>query len=77
MRSRRDIDLLLPVAPLALLPWIETPAQAMSRSRLRRLSVVGAATSVVVAVALLHFFYRPLDVLWQVALRRLRGLTGH
>ncbi len=73
VRSRRDIDLLLPVAPLALLPWIDTPAQVMSRSRVRRLSIMGAATSVVVTVTLVHFFYRPLDVLWQVALRRLMG----
>jgi uncharacterized protein involved in exopolysaccharide biosynthesis len=73
VRNRRDMDELLPVAPLALLPWIETPAQLAARARMRRLSFAGAATSVVVAVVLLHFFYRPLDVLWQVALRRLTG----
>jgi protein tyrosine kinase modulator len=73
VRSRRDMDQLLPVAPLALLPWIETPAQVAARARLRRLSYAGAATSFVLAVVLVHFFYRPLDVLWQVALRRLTG----
>ncbi|HKU16678.1 MAG TPA: hypothetical protein VJQ52_19960 [Steroidobacteraceae bacterium] len=71
VRSRRDVVQLLPVAPLAALPWIETPAEQAARVRGRRLSAAGAAASLVVAVALVHFFYRPLDVLWQVALRRL------
>jgi succinoglycan biosynthesis transport protein ExoP len=73
VRNRRDMDVLLPVAPLALLPWIETPSEVAARARMRLLSFMGAATSVVVAVVLVHFFYRPLDVLWQVALRRLTG----
>lgn len=73
VRSRLDMNALLPVAPLALLPWIETPAELAARSRARRLSVAGVAASVVLVVVLAHFFYRPLDVLWQVALRRLVG----
>lgn len=71
VRSKRDVENLLTVAPLAVLPWIETDAERATRSRLRRFSVAGAAASVVVAVVLMHFLYRPLDVLWQVALRRL------
>lgn len=73
VRNRRDMDLLLPVAPLALLPWIDTPAEVAGRTRVRRLSLAGAATSLMLAVVLVHFLYRPLDVLWQVALRRLTG----
>jgi hypothetical protein len=33
--------------------------------------MAGAAGAVVVALILTHLFYRPLDVLWDVALRRL------
>lgn len=73
IRSRFDLESLVHVAPLAVLPWIETPAQREGRARLRRLSFAGAATSVVLAIALTHFLYRPLDVIWQVALRRLLG----
>jgi polysaccharide biosynthesis transport protein len=73
VRSRRDVDALLPVAPLAILPWIETPAERMFRARVKRLSLAGAAVSAAVVVTLMHFFYRPLDVLWAVALRRLLG----
>jgi polysaccharide biosynthesis transport protein len=73
IRSRRDIEALLSVPPLAVLPWIETSAERVSRAKARRLSLVGAASSMVVAVTLLHFLYRPLDVLWAVAWRRLFG----
>jgi uncharacterized protein involved in exopolysaccharide biosynthesis len=73
VRNKRDMELLLPVAPLALLPWIETPAERIARARIRKFSLAGAAATVVIAVVLTHFLYRPLDVLWEVALRRLTG----
>jgi polysaccharide biosynthesis transport protein len=73
VRSRRDLEALLPVAPLALLPWIETPAERAKRTRYWRYSLAGAAASAVAVIVLAHYFYRPLDVLWQVALRRLTG----
>lgn len=73
VRSRRDVEVLLPVAPLAVLPWIDTPAELAARARLRRWSGAGALAGLGVAVVLTHFLYRPLDVLWEVALRRLLG----
>jgi uncharacterized protein involved in exopolysaccharide biosynthesis len=73
IRGRRDIEALLSIAPLAVLPWIETNAERASRARARRFSYAGAVGSVVLAAGLIHFLYRPLDVLWQVALRRLTG----
>jgi polysaccharide biosynthesis transport protein len=73
VRGQQDLSALLPVAPLAILPWIETPAEHAARARFRRLSLTGAATGVVLAITLTHFLYRPLDVLWQVALRRVMG----
>jgi uncharacterized protein involved in exopolysaccharide biosynthesis len=71
VRGRRDLEALLSVPPLAVLPWIDTPAERQVRKRRLQISMAGAATSVVVAVALVHFLYRPLDVIWEVALRRL------
>ncbi|GFE87073.1 GumC family protein [Steroidobacter agaridevorans] len=73
IRSRRDIEALVAVPPLAVLPWIETPAERTGKTRVRRLSLAGAATSFVVAVVMIHFLYRPLDVLWAVAWRRFFG----
>lgn len=73
VRNRRDLELLVDVPPLAILPLIETKAQLALRARLRRYSFAGATAGLLIVVALVHWLYRPLDVLWQVALRRLTG----
>lgn len=73
IRGKRDVEALLAVAPLAVLPWIETRAERAAHVRLQRLSLGGAVASVALAITLTHFLYRPLDVLWQIALRRLMG----
>ena len=56
IRSRRDIEALIAVPPLAVLPWIETPAERAGKTKVRRLSLAGAASSVVLAVIMVHFF---------------------
>jgi hypothetical protein len=73
IRTRGDIEALVAVPPLAVLPWIETPAERAGKVKVRRLSLAGAATSMAVAVVMVHFMYRPLDVLWAVAWRRFFG----
>lgn len=71
VRSRRDIANLLAVAPLAVIPWFENDEQRVARRRRRQWALLGTATTVVIAVIAVHFLYRPLDVLWAVAIRRL------
>jgi succinoglycan biosynthesis transport protein ExoP len=73
IRTRRDIELLTAVPPLAVLPWIETPDERAGRAKTRRLSLAGAVGGVAAAVVMTHFLYRPLDVLFAVAWRRLFG----
>jgi uncharacterized protein involved in exopolysaccharide biosynthesis len=71
VRGRRDIERLLAVPPLAIVPWIETEDDRVSRKRRQRFTLVGAAGSVLIALTMVHLFYKPLDVLWHVALRKL------
>jgi polysaccharide biosynthesis transport protein len=73
VRGRRDLEDLLTVPPLAIVPWIETSADRAKHRSFRRLTLAGVATSLVAAVVMVHFLYRPLDVLWQMTLRRLGG----
>lgn len=73
VRNRRDLETLLSVPPLAVLPWIDTEADRALRGKRRRYAWVGTAATMVAMMAALHVFFRPLDVLWQVALRRLAG----
>ena len=69
VRSRHDLTALLAVPPLAVLPWIETRADRVAQARAQRISIASVAAATVVAIMLVHFFYKPLDVLMQVALR--------
>ena len=71
LRDRRSVEGILNAPPLAVIPYIETPYE-------RRLKVwrrAGATLTIVVAIvftaALVHWFVKPLDVAWFVALRRL------
>jgi uncharacterized protein involved in exopolysaccharide biosynthesis len=73
VRSRKDITSLLSVPPLAVIPWLENDAQQAARRRQYRYALFGSLATMVAAVSAVHVFYRPLDVLWAVAMRRLTG----
>lgn len=73
IRTRRDLELLLNVPPLAVVPWMQTSHDRRARRRRRSFGLAGVASALALALVLTHVLYRPLDVLWQVALRRLSG----
>jgi polysaccharide biosynthesis transport protein len=71
VRSRRDLVDVMRAAPLALIPRIVTSEEiAASKLRIRR-AIFGSCAAAVLAVTLAHFFYRPLDTLWFIVMRRL------
>jgi succinoglycan biosynthesis transport protein ExoP len=71
VRDRRDLVRLLGgTAPLAIIPRIDV-AQRVETAWLRRaLLVLALAGAVLIALTAIHFFYKPLDVLWFTTLRR-------
>jgi uncharacterized protein involved in exopolysaccharide biosynthesis len=71
VRSRRDLESLLTVPPLAVVPRIETAADHALRRRNRQRWLGAGIGAIVSLLLLLHFLWRPLDVVWQVLLRRL------
>jgi succinoglycan biosynthesis transport protein ExoP len=70
VRGRLDLLKLTGVPPLALVPHIPTEAEHRAGRRRMRLAVGTAVASACIAVALTHFFYQPLDVLWFTFTRR-------
>ena len=73
VRNRSDLESLLSVPTLAVLPWIESTEERRRKRRRMSYTLAGMFGSLVVAVALAHLLYKPLDVLWAVAVRRLVG----
>ena len=71
VRGRQDLQELLAAPPLARIPHIFTALDLARTRRWKRNALLGGVTSVILALALIHVFYRPLDVLWVVALRRM------
>jgi len=71
VRGRFDLFSLTGVAPLALVPRIETETEQRASRRRMQLAIGSAVAALFAVVALTHFFYRPLDVLWFTYSRRL------
>ena len=75
VRGRADLLQLISVPPLAIIPVMLTHADHVLLRRRRRYAAYGAAGGAVLAVLAVHWFFRPLDVVWAVALRHL-GVSG-
>lgn len=71
VRGSRDLAGLVGVPPLAVIPWVELEEDRKSRRGKWRIWLAGAVAGLLTLLALIHFLYRPLDVLWSVVLRRL------
>jgi len=71
VRGRFDLMKLTGVPPLALVPYIGTETERIVSRRRLRIAWGSAVASLFVFVALTHFFYQPLDVLWFTWARRL------
>jgi uncharacterized protein involved in exopolysaccharide biosynthesis len=70
VRGVRDVRLLLRVPPLAAIPHIGTQAERRLRRRTKRLAWIGGIVGLMVLLAVVHFFIRPLDVVWLSLLHR-------
>jgi len=73
VRNRRDLESILRVSPLAIVPHIVTVGDKLAYRRRRRLALIAFVSVFVLAVILTHFLYRPLDVIWDAAFRQLGG----
>lgn len=71
VRGPEDLRALLTSPPLATIPHILTAIDRARMRRWRRNALLGGVASVIAALVLVHVLYRPLDVLWVVALRRM------
>jgi succinoglycan biosynthesis transport protein ExoP len=73
VRGRRELELMLGVPPLAILPLIRTHADISRQRWVRGSALAGAVAVFALALVLTHLFYRPLDVLWFETLHAVQG----
>ncbi|MGB6309009.1 MAG: hypothetical protein WBF89_14580 [Steroidobacteraceae bacterium] len=70
VRGPADVRQMFDVPPLASIPVIVTADDRKRRRRMLRFSWGGGVAAVLLSTAMVHLFVKPLDVVWQVLLRR-------
>ena len=70
VRGAAAVGSLLTAPPLAVIPWFESDADQSAERQKKLYRALGVIAAIIVIIILVHFFYRPLDVLWASALRR-------
>lgn len=76
VRGVKGVLATLQVAPLAVIPYLASDRETAAQRKHRRMVVYGAVAVVLAAVILVHFFFRPVDVLWYQVLRKATKVTG-
>ena len=71
VRGRQDLTDIFAVAPLAIIPRISTDVDSRTDKRRLRFAAGTAAVVGITTVLAVHFLFRPLDVLWFIAMRRM------
>ena len=71
VRDRDGLEQILGAMPLGAVPAFRTKAELRHARRVRLGATTGAAFAAVLAVYAVHEFYRPLDVIWYVVLRKM------
>jgi succinoglycan biosynthesis transport protein ExoP len=72
VHNSRDLARVSSLPLLSVIPYIENGAEREQARRRRILLAAGAAAAFVVALALVHFLWMPLEVFWYTLLRWLR-----
>jgi succinoglycan biosynthesis transport protein ExoP len=71
VRGRADVMSLLTAPPLAVVPWFDNIEDRKARRRKLIYTLAVGIGFLAIVVAFVHFFFRPLDVLWAIAMQRL------
>jgi hypothetical protein len=70
IRGEADLAALLGTQPLATIPFIVIDAEQTPPKTRLYVALGSAGLAIAVVLLTIHFAYKPLDVLWYVALRK-------
>jgi hypothetical protein len=71
IRGTRALASITKMTPLVTIPYISTHKDAARKKRNVKIFVAAVVVLIVVSIAMIHFFYKPLDLLWFIILRKL------
>lgn len=72
IHSAEQLRVVTKMAPLSVIPYLDTAEEELARSKRTKVLGVGAMVLTVAGLGVVHLFLMPLDVLWFVALRKIR-----
>jgi len=70
VRGSKVVAMTAGAAPLAVIPFMANDTEVKQRKRRTVTRATAAAAAFILAVAMVHYFWKPLDVLWYKALRK-------
>ncbi len=70
VRGRKSLSLAIGAAPLAVIPYLATDTEIRKHKRTVAARASAVAAAIILAVAMVHYLWTPLDVLWYKALRK-------
>ena len=76
VRGARNIQMILGVAPLAVIPYQMNMADVQKRKKLQKRTILVGMIAIIAGVLLIHFLISPIDVLWFRVLRKIDILTS-
>ncbi|NHZ69807.1 MAG: lipopolysaccharide biosynthesis protein, partial [Thermotogales bacterium] len=70
VRGSKSLSVAVGAAPLAVIPYLANDTEIRKHKHTVATRASAAAAAIVLAIAMLHYFWTPLDVLWYKALRK-------
>ncbi|CAI8955078.1 GumC family protein [Methylocaldum szegediense] len=74
VRGMKQIAVLAGTAPVAVIPYLQTDEEISQQHKIRTVSVLAGLGLILLVLALVHWFWIPLDVLWFRGLRKMDTL---
>jgi uncharacterized protein involved in exopolysaccharide biosynthesis len=76
IRGVKSLIATVNTAPLAIIPYLSNEAETSLQQRRRVLIVVIALAGILILLALVHFLFSPLDVMWFRGMRKIDSLIA-
>ncbi|MBK7522598.1 MAG: lipopolysaccharide biosynthesis protein [Gammaproteobacteria bacterium] len=74
VRGEKALAKLTGTPPFVVIPYLDNSADTLSRAKTKRQALIASGAAALIFILYVHFFYKPLDVLWFVIIGKLGAL---